>query len=159
MLAYLPLLLMSHSHNVFVCDDAAIYARPCFTRNQKKKRWTTAIYACLNAAPSARDVLTHKLVPPIHAPDATYPNALAVIAFLGQVHSIQSTFAPNPLLFVIHVKAFSFLMHLPRIRMLGLPPSSLSPPRSPPSALHRHRSLVAVDLALLWGSYRQYNSL
>lgn len=87
MLVYPPLLLMSHSHNVFVCDDAAIYARPCFTRNHEKKdgrlRSTRVI-----AAPSARDVLTHKLVPPIHAPDATYPNALVVIVFLGQVQQV-----------------------------------------------------------------------
>ena len=49
------------------------------------KRGKTAIYACLIAAPSARDVLTHKLVPSIHAPYATYPNALAVIVYLGEL--------------------------------------------------------------------------
>ena len=65
----------------FVCDDAAIYAREYFTRNHAKRK--TAIDACLLAAPSARDVLTHKLVSPIHAPHATYPNALAVIVFFG----------------------------------------------------------------------------
>ena len=109
----------------------------------------TAIYACLIAAPSARDVLTHKLVPPIHAPHATYPNALAVIVFLweGSPSHPIIPFATKPLLFVIHAKAFPFLMHLPRIRMPGPQSSFPSPLRSSPSPCHRYRPLVVVDLA------------